>query len=53
MREIIITLKTQPSLTERPNYWGRSSHSLPNIVDDSYEGGHWLGTFAIYALRGN
>jgi hypothetical protein len=29
------------------------SHSLPNIVDDSYEGGHWLGTFAIYALRAN
>jgi len=28
------------------------SHSLPNIVDDSYEGGHWLGTFAIYALKG-
>ncbi len=25
-------------------------HSLPNLVDDSYEGGHWLGSFAIYAL---
>ncbi len=25
-------------------------HSLPNLVGDSYEGGHWLGTFAIYAL---
>lgn len=24
--------------------------SLPNLVDDSYEGGHWLGSFAIYAL---
>lgn len=26
------------------------NHSLPNLIDDSYEGGHWLGTFAIYAL---
>ncbi|WP_303317898.1 DUF2891 domain-containing protein [Flavivirga abyssicola] len=26
------------------------NHSLPNIVGDSYEGGHWLGSFAIYAL---
>jgi hypothetical protein len=24
--------------------------SLPNLVGDSYEGGHWLGSFAIYAL---
>jgi len=26
------------------------NYSLPSIVDDHYEGGHWLGTFAIYAL---
>ncbi|WBL26866.1 DUF2891 domain-containing protein [Zunongwangia sp. HGR-M22] len=26
------------------------SYSFPNLVGDSYEGGHWLGTFAIYAL---
>lgn len=26
-------------------------YSLPNLVGDSYEGGHWLGSFAIYALR--
>lgn len=26
------------------------NYSLPAIVDDHYEGGHWLGTFAIYAL---
>lgn len=26
------------------------SYSLPSIVGDSYEGGHWLGSFAIYAL---
>ncbi len=25
-------------------------YSLPNLVDDSYEGSHWLGSFAIYAL---
>lgn len=24
--------------------------SLPSIVDDNYEGTHWLGSFAIYAL---
>ncbi|WP_300434757.1 DUF2891 domain-containing protein [Christiangramia sp.] len=27
------------------------SYSFPNVVGDSYEGGHWLGTFAIYALK--
>lgn len=27
------------------------NYSLPNVVDDSYEGGHWLGSFAIYALN--
>lgn len=26
-------------------------YSLPSIVGDSYEGGHWLGSFAIYALN--
>ena len=25
--------------------------SLPYVVGDSYEGGHWLGSFAIYALN--
>ncbi len=25
--------------------------SLPNLTGDSYEGSHWLGTFAIYALQ--
>jgi hypothetical protein len=28
-----------------------ANYSLPNLVGDSYEGGHWLGSFAIYALR--
>ncbi|MCB0496204.1 MAG: DUF2891 domain-containing protein [Cyclobacteriaceae bacterium] len=28
-------------------------YSLPNLVGDGYEGGHWLGTFAIYALQTN
>ena len=27
------------------------SKSLPYVVGDSYEGGHWLGSFAIYALN--
>ncbi len=27
------------------------NYSLPNIIDDAYEGGHWLGSFAIYALN--
>lgn len=27
------------------------NYSLPNIVGDHYEGGHWLGSFAIYALN--
>ncbi len=26
------------------------NYSLPNLVGDSYEGGHWLGSFAIYTL---
>lgn len=29
------------------------NYSLPNLVEDSYEGGHWLGSFAIYALIQN
>ncbi len=27
------------------------AYSYPNLVGDSYEGGHWLGSFAIYALN--
>ena len=27
------------------------NYSLPNLVGDSYEGGHWLGSFAIYAFN--
>src|SRR5690606_31146126 len=26
------------------------NYSLPNLIGDSYEGGHWLGSFAIHAL---
>ena len=26
------------------------AYSFPNLFGDGYEGGHWLGTFAIYAL---
>lgn len=27
------------------------NHSFQNLVGDTYEGGHWLGSFAIYALE--
>lgn len=27
------------------------THSLPAIVDENYEGTHWLGSFAVYALQ--
>ncbi|HAS23554.1 MAG TPA: DUF2891 domain-containing protein, partial [Idiomarina loihiensis] len=27
------------------------AHSYPNLIGDSYEGGHWLGSFAIQALN--
>jgi len=27
------------------------TYTLPNIVADDYAGGHWLGSFAIYALQ--
>jgi len=27
------------------------THTLPNLVSDDYEGGHWLGSFAIYSLQ--
>ena len=27
------------------------NYSLPSIVDGNYEGGHWLATYAIYALN--
>ncbi|MDT0551918.1 DUF2891 domain-containing protein [Urechidicola sp. P050] len=27
------------------------NYSLPNLVGDNYEGSHWLGSFAIYALK--
>ena len=30
---------------------GHVAYSFPNLVGDSYEGGHWLGSFAIYALQ--
>ena len=26
------------------------NYSFPNLVGDSYEGGHWLGSFALYAI---
>lgn len=35
----------------RKNAIEHINYSLPNIVDGNYEGGHWLGSFAIYALN--
>ena len=29
------------------------AYSYPNLIGDTYEGGHWLGSFAIYALQNN
>lgn len=29
------------------------NYSLPQLTGDSYEGGHWLGSFALYALLNN
>ena len=26
-------------------------YAFPNLVGDTYEGGHWLGSFALYALK--
>ncbi|NMH88799.1 DUF2891 domain-containing protein [Flavivirga algicola] len=36
-------------LKQMANY--HINYSLPSIINDSYEGGHWLGSFAIYALN--
>lgn len=27
------------------------AQSFPNLVGDTYEGGHWLGSFALYAIQ--
>lgn len=37
------------SLTETAD--AHMAKTLPNLVSDDYEGGHWLGSFAIYALQ--
>ncbi len=34
----------------RPVADAHMRHSLPAVAGDSYEGGHWLATFALYAL---
>jgi hypothetical protein len=44
--------KDLPEYTHLKNIANRHiNYSLPSIVGDSYEGGHWLGSFAIYALN--
>lgn len=35
----------------KPIVYKHINYSLPSIVGDSYEGGHWLGSFAIYSLN--
>lgn len=41
-----------PELNHLKKIANRHIHySLPNIVDENYEGGHWLGSFALYALK--
>lgn len=35
----------------KKNAFEHINYSLPNVVGDSYEGGHWLGSFAVYALK--
>jgi len=45
-------IKDLPEYTHLTNIANEHvQYSLPNLVGDSYEGGHWLGSFAIYALQ--
>lgn len=47
-----IIAKDIPELSHLNNIANKHiNYSLPSIVDDNYEGGHWLGSFAIYALN--
>ena len=44
--------KDIPELSHLSNVANKHiNYSLPSIVGDSYEGGHWLGSFAIFALN--
>jgi hypothetical protein len=43
------TLPEYPHLKQLAN--AHLEHSLPNLMDGNYEGTHWLGTFALYALN--
>lgn len=48
LKGIASKLENQPHLILLANK--HIEHSIPNLVGDSYEGGHWLGTFAIYSM---
>ncbi len=48
LKGIAKKLENQPQLILLANQ--HIEHSLPNLVGDSYEGGHWLGTFALYSM---
>lgn len=45
-------IKDMPEYSHLKNVaYKHINYSLPSIVGDSYEGGHWLGSFAIYSLN--
>ncbi|NQX84726.1 MAG: DUF2891 domain-containing protein [Flavobacteriaceae bacterium] len=47
-----IIAQDMPELAHLKNIANKHiNYSLPSIIDDNYEGGHWLGSFAIYALN--
>ena len=48
LRGIAQKLENSPHLILLANQ--HIEYSLSNLVGDSYEGGHWLGTFAIYSM---
>lgn len=49
---IAAIIKNMPEYAHLKNIaYKHINYSLPSIVGDSYEGGHWLGSFAIYSLN--
>ena len=46
-----IAEKLDDPLAIRANAYNHINHSISNLVGDDYEGGHWLASFAIYALE--
>ncbi len=49
---IATIIKDMPEYNHlQPIIYKHINYSLPSIFGDSYEGGHWLGSFAIYSLN--